>query len=183
MAESRADDTPEAIKMRWDMRKLRLDVALACIGLGFAATLFMGALLLFLYFYHDGFNAGISASDTVSFSLLSFGFVVIISIVLIFGMVTAFPLVRAMHWLLVWWALRRWRRSEAPAGELPLLLSSPIRQEWRDGMKIYLWVGGLLFCMFIFGFIRASSDVRFFMFLMLAHVLIHKSAKPVAQCA
>lgn len=170
MPESEADNTPEAMKMRWEIRKLRLDVMLAWISLGFAATLFFGALLLFLYFFRDGFNAGISASDTVSFSLLSFSFGVTISIVLVVGTVTAFPIVRVLHWLLAWMrnVWRRWRRGATPANEAQLRPGSPMRQVWREGMKSYLLLGGVLFCLFVFGFIYVGSDARFFMVWMLA---------------
>lgn len=172
MPESEADNTPEAMKMRWEMRKLRFDLVLACIGLGFAATLFFGALLLFFYFFRDRFNAGISASDTLAFSLLCFGFVIPISIGLIFGTIAAFPLARAEDWMAVSVREKRnnWRRRQrgmTPSGEVQLLLGPPIRQVWHDGKATYFWFGVGVLVMFIPAFICAKSDVRFLMVSML----------------
>jgi hypothetical protein len=174
MSESDAEqainvDTPADKKMRWELRKLKLDVALASLGIAFVATFSIGALLLYCYFLRHGFNAGgISASDTVSFSLLLFGFVVTTFIGLVFVTLAAFPVSRAGHWLLVCLqekrnAWRLWRRGATPAGEVRLLIGSPMRQVWRDGMAIYWWSGGLLFCVYLLGFIRAGSAARFFM--------------------
>lgn len=161
-------------KLRWEIRKLKLDWALAVLGLVFIVTFSIGAFLLFLYFWRYSFNAGgISASDTVSFSLLLFGFSVTVSIALVYATIAAYPLTRTGHFLLVKMqeGRNRWRlprRGTTPAGEVKLLIGNPMRQVWRESMTQDLWIGCFLLVFVVLGFVFANAGVRYFLGSMLA---------------
>lgn len=162
-------DASSSEKVRWELRKLKLDVLLAILGLLFAATISVGALLLYCYFFRLSFNpGGISASDTVSFSLLLFGFALTTFFGVFYFTIAGYPIARAGHKMLVksqeWinaWKL--WRRGAMPAGEVRLLIGNPVRQEWRSGMTIFIWLGLLLWLPLVLGFIRGNINLRLFL--------------------
>jgi hypothetical protein len=161
-------ETPAEIKMRLEIRKLKLDVVVASLGIAFAASFSIGAVLLCIYFLRHHFNTGgISGSDTVPIILVGLAFGVTNLICLMYVTLAAFPVSRAGHWLLVRlreqrnaWRLRR--RGATPIGEVQLLLGSPIRQGWRDGMTIFWCLGVVCFCEFVYVLIYAGSAMRNF---------------------
>lgn len=173
MREVREIDGASQDKLRWEVRKLRLDVVLASVAVALVLMSSVGALLLYSYFLRYGFNAGgIAAADTLSLLLLVFGFALTTFVVLAYVTTAAYPVTRAGHWLAGAvteqrnvWRLRR--RGATPEGEVILLIGNPIRQVWWDGMSTYLWFGGALLALFLLAIYYANANLRFFMGAML----------------
>lgn len=79
-------------KLRWEARKLPLEVTLLALAIAYALAFSLGAVLIFFYFFHYDFNpGGISASDTVLMSLASFALLLVASMFLLVGACAVYP--------------------------------------------------------------------------------------------
>jgi cytoskeletal protein RodZ len=65
----------EKFKRSVELKKARVEYLLKILGVAYVTSFSLGAMLMFFYFLRQNFNpGGISASDTVSMVLISFGF-------------------------------------------------------------------------------------------------------------
>jgi hypothetical protein len=161
-------------KLTLEVLKLRLESIGLILGLAFIASFSFGALLLFLYFSRNHFNSGgISAGDTVSFALLTFGFIGLLVIILLYTTLAGYPIARLFYLLLkTIRKTKKFRRllnvqnlKDQPFKEDDIGL--PVRFEWKPGYRLILILGAATLAIYIFLIYEAPPEGRAFLFAML----------------
>lgn len=145
----------------------------------FVITFMLGATLMAFYFLRHKFTpGGLSASDTVSFALLSFGYFAVLGIGLGVGTLAGFPVARFGHYLLA----KAFAQLAKTLGRRPLPLSpfargivqgAPRRLEWRPRQVGMLVLGTLVLIVYVLAMLELPIAVTFFLFnVLLTGVLI-----------
>ncbi|GGY49862.1 hypothetical protein [Pseudoduganella albidiflava] len=129
-------DLPETLPTTPGIHRAAPSIEFWSKALGFAylVTLTFGGLLMCTYFLRNSFNpGGISASDALALSLLTFAFFVTLTIFAAFGAIGCYPLLRAV--VEGWRLFTRGRRAnpEQPGGTIAL--------DWKKGNNFYLVAG------------------------------------------
>lgn len=111
--QTRTQDALSAAKQKWETRKLPLEVILLGLAIAYAVAFSLGAILIFLYFFHYDFNpGGISASDTVLMSLTFFAVALFMAFFLTLGAYAVYPICALADWL--WEKIRDVRMKRVP---------------------------------------------------------------------
>jgi outer membrane protein OmpA-like peptidoglycan-associated protein len=144
-----------AIKLALEIRKLRLESLLQFSAVIFLVSVSIGAIIIFHYFFHLDFNAGgISAADTISMALTSFGFLAMTVLLLMTMTVAAYPISREGGKLLGW-CIRSYRKFHT-AQKKPWEgfsaddIGTPYRLEWRGSHYVERVMGFVLLAWMIY---------------------------------
>ncbi|WP_426341634.1 hypothetical protein ACN9MZ_07815 [Pseudoduganella sp. S-14] len=125
----------EHVKLAQEIRKLRFEQILQGAAIVYIAAFSFGAILMYFYFIRNEFSpGGISAADTVLFSLISVGFLFTLFGAICIGTLIAYPVVRGLSEL--YWCFEKMRPSDAEKK----ISESDYEFEWDRGNFNFLVV-------------------------------------------
>jgi len=156
---NKAEETTSGLH-QFEIKKARIDYLLKQLGLAYVAAFSIGTALMYSYFFRNEFSSGgVSASDTISLALLSFGFFASIFLATAMGTFLAYPWMYYAHcaWIRV-------RRLLPPGRRSGQLTEWPYQLEWQQGQGIMRLMA--LACNVVVLIIGANAHAYFWQMMM-----------------